>query len=146
MHQLPGAADTALMPSRGAPSTRTQKRASSSNFRRSAPWNATGCQQRRPDRRASLYLLANSSIVSLQNASVRPCGVLQDRYAGSLMLAALVRNCACSEPTTLPWASYSSTGALPATPAWPTARRMGGNPDAVTVNGAFTAHVFPGSA
>src|SRR5207244_11617284 len=90
--------------------------------------------------------LVKSSTMSLQNASVSPCGVLQDMYAGSLMLAALVRNCACSEPTTLPWASYSSTGALPATPAWPTARRMGGNPDAVTVNGAFTAHVFPGSA
>ena len=31
------------------------------------------------DKRASLYLLANSSMVSLQNASVSPCGVLQFR-------------------------------------------------------------------
>src|SRR5438876_6418096 len=84
---------------------------------------------------------ANSSRVSLQYARVRPSGVLQ-----SESLSMSVRNCACSDPTTLPSRSYKTIGAVPTTPIVPSTYAMGGNPVAVAWSGIPTKQDVPGSA
>src|SRR5437867_2321474 len=84
---------------------------------------------------------ANSSRVSLQYARVRPSGVLQ-----SESLSMSVRNCACSDPTTLPSRSYKTIGAVPTTPIVPSTYAMGGNPIAVAWSGIPTKQDVPGSA
>src|SRR5207247_8808266 len=83
----------------------------------------------------------NSSRVSLQFARVRPSGVLQAESSSTS-----VRNCACSDPTTLPSASYMTTGAVPTAPIVPSAYLMGGNPVAVARNGVATKQDMPGSS